>query len=373
MRSRIKKMGDSTDAPAYDVVWGPVEKEIGEKYGALAGCKSILVRPVDACGEWRSIMERVRALIPKALLPCADDDTTSLVRRLAASDFLDDIHVLRGGCGPQRVRLNATAYPQPRRVTWSVKAEEEEADAYEGCVPLYAYTQYGRLPEDWRCRLMPPDVRALMHSAHNLARATGQLSPQCAASTPTACQLMMYYTAFKSSVGRHRDNFCKEHLVQYCSGVDLLNEMTSGHSASGDQNSQILGSDVLLWTDGNAPMSLMLSFPDPEKSVDQDRKEYIICPSFCIPMGAGTLLIFKAIDDLLFCHEAAFGDMWLDFHGDGGYRFVYVFRWLQSVRRFSVEPPYSMIVPPELKAKLEENRAASKRKRTRDNSWRPGI
>ena len=132
-----EKMSENTDAPAYAVVWGPVEHETGKKYGALAGCTSILVRPVDANSECRSIMERVRALIPKALLPCTDDDTASLVRRLAASDFLDDIHVLRGGRGPQRVRLNATSYEQPRRVTWSVEAEEGEVVAPEGYVALY--------------------------------------------------------------------------------------------------------------------------------------------------------------------------------------------------------------------------------------------
>ena len=79
-----EKMSENTDAPVYVVMWGPVEHETARKYGASAGCASILVRPVDANGECRSVMERVRALIPKALLPCVEDDTASLVRRLAA-------------------------------------------------------------------------------------------------------------------------------------------------------------------------------------------------------------------------------------------------------------------------------------------------
>ena len=162
-------------------------------------------------------------------------------------------------------------------------------------------------------------------------------------------------------------------MVQYCSGADVIKQMISGHSASGDQNSQIVGSDVLLWTDGNAEMYLKLSFPDPGKPTDQNRDGYIIHPSFCIPMAPGTLLIFKAIDDLLFCHEASFDAISLDFHGDDGYRFVYVFRWLQSVRIFSAEPPYKMTLPAELKEKVEKSRADAKRKRTRDRSWRPGI
>ena len=44
------------------------------------------------------------------------------------------------------MRINETKYPQPRRVTWSV--------AMPGNM-LFAYTQFGRKPEDFRCRPMP--------------------------------------------------------------------------------------------------------------------------------------------------------------------------------------------------------------------------
>lgn len=359
----------------FDVVWSHAakdRKDIAASARALKCCESILVRPVGAAkDEMNLIMARVRAMIPSALLPRICDTTRSLTSRLAASDFLDEIYVLKGGCGPRRIRLNNTAYPQPRRVTYSDEAKVD-VQAEEGYIWLYAYTQFGRLPEDWRCRLMPDEIKALRHKVHALAKATGTLSPACALCEPTAMQLMMYYAAFGSGVGRHRDNFCSNHLVQQLSGMDVMKEMESGHSASGDQNSQIVGSDVLIWSDGNANMVLKLSFPDPELEHGQARTEYIVHPHYCINMGSGTLFIFKAIDDLYFCHEAAFEPFWIEFAGNGGYRFAYVFRWLQSVRMFSAKYPYAMKVPKELQAKVDESRAKKKRKAARDSSWMPG-
>ena len=108
---------------AYSTVWGPVPDRTATCYGALAGCESIVVRPIDARGELEDLMRRVRALIPTSLIPRYGDDAQSLVSRLTTSEFLDDIHVLEGGSGPRRVRLNATRYAQPRRVTWSEEAK----------------------------------------------------------------------------------------------------------------------------------------------------------------------------------------------------------------------------------------------------------
>ena len=296
---------------AYSTVWGPVPDRTATCYGALAGCESIVVRPIDARGELEDLMRRVRALIPTSLIPRYGDDAQSLVSRLTTSEFLDDIHVLEGGSGPRRVRLNATRYAQPRRVTWSEEAKPAGLSPSDARW-LYAYTQYGRLPSDWRCRLMPPAVKELRSFLWRVAKATGKLTQACMSWEPTACQLMMYYALFGSCVGRHRDNFCHEHVLQYLSGADVLAEMTSGHSASSDTNSQVVGSDVLIWTDGNAPMTLRLSFPD-RRDRTCNRRSYVIHPAFCIRLGKGTLLIFKAMDDLLFCHEAAFEAITLEY------------------------------------------------------------
>ena len=86
-------------------------------------------------------MADVRALIPSSVLPRAEDTIRSLKNRLADTEFLDDIHVLKGGKGPSRIRLNATNYAQPRRVTWSVPVASGETgdDGTTESVNLYCY------------------------------------------------------------------------------------------------------------------------------------------------------------------------------------------------------------------------------------------
>ena len=66
------------------------------------------------------------------------------------------------------------------------------------------------------------------------------------------------------------------------------------------------------------------------------RDKYITAPPFVIPCLRGTLLIFKAVDDLLFCHEAAFptDSVFMEIKHIMGYRHAYVFRWLQLKRLF---------------------------------------
>ena len=50
------------------------------------------------------------------------------------------------------MKLNSTTYAQPRRATFSVLARDATCPETEW---LYAYTQHGREPEDFRCRPMP--------------------------------------------------------------------------------------------------------------------------------------------------------------------------------------------------------------------------
>ena len=206
------------DFGSYDVLWGPVSLQDGIREGALSGCESILIRPAPTA-ELANIMNRVRALVPSDHFSCPSDTAVSLARRLATSEWLDDIHVLQGGKGPRRVALNKTTYSQPRRVTMSTEAPTAvDEERPKGMIKLYCYTQYGRLPEDWRCRLMPVAVQELMVYLWKVARSTGALTAPCAQSPPTACQLNMYFTLFAGSIGRHRDNFCQNHLMQWCYG-----------------------------------------------------------------------------------------------------------------------------------------------------------
>ena len=252
----------ATELPPFRIEWGPISEALGAKYGAISGCESVLIRPTVTL-ELEHIMRRVRALMPEAMFPRHDDTAKSLAKRLAECDFLDDIHVRKGGTGTKFIRLNATQYPQPRRVSWSEPWKDgDDSETEDSVWYLYGYESYAtyREPKDWRCRPMPPPVLDLKHYIHSVAKATGRLSEYCAQCEPTACQLMMYYVLFGSHIARHRDNFSHSHFLQYLDGEDVLATMTSGPSASGDRNtySQVIGSDVLVWTDG--PAEMFLSF-----------------------------------------------------------------------------------------------------------------
>ena len=129
----------------HPVLWGPVPAaEAARIAGAPAGCESVLIAPAIPL----DLLRDVENLIPASVKPWPTDTAQQLAARLGESDFLDDIHFKKGGHGRggKYVRINETKYPQPRRVTWSV--------AMPGNM-LFAYTQFGRKPEDFRCRPMP--------------------------------------------------------------------------------------------------------------------------------------------------------------------------------------------------------------------------
>ena len=118
-------------------LWGPIGFDEAKKCGAMMPASSVLIAP-DVPS---SIIAAIRYSIPDEGRPLPEDTVQTLKDRLGQSPFLDEINVLvkngngRGGT----IRLNKTAYPQPRRVTWSVVAPNGE---------LFAYTQHGRKPED---------------------------------------------------------------------------------------------------------------------------------------------------------------------------------------------------------------------------------
>ena len=135
------------------VCWGPVTSEEAQAAGCMAASVSILLKPADV----QSFVDAKRAAmlsIHPDIYPRSTDDSKSLKARLNDCTFLDEINAKWQGHGKngKRVRLNKTTYSQPRRATFSVIARDRTCPETEW---LYAYTQHGRPPEDFRCRPMP--------------------------------------------------------------------------------------------------------------------------------------------------------------------------------------------------------------------------
>jgi hypothetical protein len=131
----------------------------------------------------------------------------------------------------------------------------------------------------------------------------------------------------------------------------MLQEDTTGAAGGTEhatmKNSQRLGSEVLLYTEGTAPMDFSLLFP-PRSDLDTSNDNYVQRSIFTVKLGRGTLMIFKDCDDQFFCHEARFDDSTLLAADPSGYRLCFVFRWCTSVKNFRM-PPSSCVksaVPP---------------------------
>lgn len=298
-------------------------------------------------GVDKEVVDAALAEVPNALRAWPGDTKDVLLLRVSQCPELDKMLVLQNGSSLPRVQLNATDYQQPRRISWSVvvRGAHEDADG-DLVITMYTYTFSGTEPANWHARPMPMPIFQL--GAHLFHAVRDRLSASCQHSPPTACQLLCYYTAFLSDIGQHKDNFTLQDLVRAMEAMkrrgltpqqafeEAVNE-SKGTPSGGDENSQLMGSDVLVYTECNEPMLFELSFPDPENPYG-DKKTYRVHPCYAYPLGNGSVFVFKGMDDLFFYHEARFA-----LHARGcvgkqdGYRFAFVFRWLTSERDFFME------------------------------------
>ena len=313
--------------------WGPVSEGEAASAGSIQGAASVVIIPNIPS----DVVQAALQCLPSEVLPCADDTPETLAARLGASSFLDDAHVLnkgngkRGRNGQKRCRLNETRHRAPRRKSWSVEVDSAREDEDgERVVQCFNYSAYGRLAEDVRSQPMPYPVFTLGEQLW--LAAMPYLCEASRRNPPTHCQLLLYYVLFNSSMGRHRDNYTVRHLRAMLDG-----EAAAGSTSAGMENSQRLGSEVLLYTEGSAPMDFTLTFPQPD-DLYGDIKTYVKRAAFVIPLSRGTLMVFKDVDDQFFCHEASFNAAALSSCGPGGCRICYVYRWCTSVKNFRMAP-----------------------------------
>jgi len=337
--------------PSVEAVrlWGPVQQTEARRVGALAAASSVLLKPVQSP---KKLIDELRALIPPEVLPRTSDTAASLCARLAASSFFPSSWVLwKGhGKGGRYVDLNKTTYAQPRRLQWGVPTEPLRVDA-DGvsCAKLLVYPHYyTRSPLDAEVQVMPAAVKQLTAFAVQLAGPV--LTPVSRSAEPNSCELCMYFTAFHSSMGRHRDNFVSKDLVEYVRDKDAS-------ILTRQRNSQRANTNVLIWTLGNAEMVMQLSFPVAGLEA-HDRSKYTTDPIFSARCGEGTLFAFSPTDDLFFCHEVSFEQATLDALGAAGYRCAFVIRWLSGdvaqSRWFHLSGPNQGKLKPSIKEQRED-------------------
>ena len=168
--------GPTDSLPAVRV-WGPVPKEQAVGVGALAAASSVVLAPQQA-PVW--LFNSLAALVPDEVLPRASDTAQTLRGRLQSSAFLHPIRTMAKGHGRggRYVELNATTYPQPRRVQWGTPTVPEHTDA-DGdrvvqclCYPHY----YTKSPLLRMVEVMPPAINELVKFAAQVRAAGSALA-----------------------------------------------------------------------------------------------------------------------------------------------------------------------------------------------------
>ena len=299
-------------------IWGPVTKDVSASIGFTAAVASVQLQP--RCIPFE-LLQEVHALVPVEVLPTAEDTKRSLAARLAKSDYLHPVFVLNKGNGTGKckyVQLNRTEYAQPRRVRWGSPAGHNvEQDLVR--LPSYPHN-YTRSPLDITCERVPEAIEKLSQLLWK--ESLPFLAPNSVSAPPNYWQQCIYYTAFKGEMGRHRDNYSSQDLVSYLESNDP-SVLTSARFA------QVPNSSVMIYTMGNAPMNLRLSYPE-SRSAASDRQKYVTHASLCVKLSHGTLFILAPTDDLFFCHEVAFDPSTLVEKGAAGYRIALVMRWIRD-------------------------------------------
>ena len=303
-------------------VWGPLSSEKTREVGAHAPVCSVVIRPEIPAAT----MESVRKYIVQPLQPEEGDTPNELSARLASCTLLDNPRMLSSHRGQYGwwVYLNSTTWKQPRRATFSSRLDSDylEEDGELVC-DLVDYPHHRRHPDDHFCRPMPQCIEALRD---HLVEATRKHYPDLD-NSPNCVEVMSYYTLFDSCCMRHRDMFDGSELRDYY----LWN--TNPFKTSSNKYDR--EKPVLIFTEGNAPMRMPLSFPITKGDGCQTKESYDKSPQLCIPLLSGTLLIYSNLDDFFYAHEVEFAP------GVEGFRVAIVFRWLleSSRRKFHADGP----------------------------------
>ena len=244
-------------------IWGPLTKDESETIGAPAAVASVLLQP--RCIPL-DLVQKVHSLVPVEVLPSTDVSKKELAARLGKSDYLHPILVLNKGNGSGKqtyVQLNNTEYAQPRRVRWGSPAGHNVEEELV-CLPCYPQN-YTRSPLDITCERVPEAIQEL--SLLLWKESLPFLAPNSASAPPNYWQQCIYYTAFNGAMGRHRDNYTTKDLAAYFESKDpsVLTRAT--------RHAQVPATSVMIYTIGNAPMTLSLSYPRSRAFV-HDRKHY---------------------------------------------------------------------------------------------------
>ena len=315
----------------------------------INGRSSVLLH-VDVPND---ILTSVIDEIDPNLFPRSNDTPETLTDRISHSSYLDEMSSFASAPSTSKlIRQNSQVkWNQPKRRSTSLvirpkhiyRGRDGEGQGEE-VMTLFNYTSYGRYPDDWRGRPMTSNVAVL--NIYIWIQCWSYLTYQSRRSPPTHVQILFYYGAlgvkrrsspahgtgtYGSGMNQHRDNFSCRDLLRIIKGYSLGEE---GHPSAGADNSQIVGTNVLVYTIGDKPQVFTLRYPNRSDFLEK-RQNYTVVPSFQFECGHGTVSVLDPVDDLFMTHEVCFH--FKPGESKNKYRFGYCFRWLQSEKDFYVK------------------------------------
>ena len=156
---------------------------------------------------------------------------------------------------------------------------------------------------DWSCRPMKNIELAFVMECW--VQAWPWLTSVSRAEPFNMLQTCVFNALPKTRMGNHRDNASVSSVRRMTNGQLPFYE---GARYAGVPNSQKYGSNVVVYSMCNDPMSMVFACPNPLLPVDQETKKYIEHPCLSFQLGDGYLSILDAVDDIGFTH----GSRWED-------------------------------------------------------------
>ncbi len=298
-------------------------------YVGLWSCNVQLINEDDI-----HVLNKIVRDIDLSILPTSSDTKKSLIKRIASSKYLDDIVIYNPSYSV--LNENIQSHQPKRRSEGVVMGSIFKYDGSDGegegkfVIKLPNYTSYGRHPDNWHGRPMKPSTfLAGLICWRACWPFLTEISRRC---PPTHCQLLFYYGAFKSHIGQHRDNSNIQYIKNIISGK---NHKRIGHASGGGENSQILGSNVLVLTVGSKPMLFKFKYPQSTNLIGK-HNTYETSPKHQFTCGNMTISVLDPIDDLMMTHGLTFSYKKVD-DLNTWYRIGYCFRWLTSFKDFYVD------------------------------------
>lgn len=317
-------------------LWGKICQG---RFGGCFMCKQMHIglwsSNVKVCtDEDKKTLQKIFLDVDSSLLPSMSDDKFTLTERISRSKYLDDIVIYN----PSFSILNqsSTSHQPKRRSEGVIKKQIHVYQGNDGegqgkkVITLPNYTSYGRHQDNWHGR--PMKYSTFLAGLLCWRACWPYLTETSRKSPPTHCQILFYYGLLKSKIGYHRDNSNIEFIKNVVKGN---NPSLDGHPSGGGENSQMVGSNVLILTIGNKPMNFVFKFPT-LGNLTGGKKTYKTSPKHQFTCENMTISVLDPVDDIIMIHGASFSyntrecqTCW--------YRIGYCFRWLQSYKDFYVD------------------------------------